>query len=163
MKMQIKSKNQRGFSLIEMLIVIAMIAVVAAVVIPHSVGYVANRDLKSAARNIAGDIYDLKQRAMSEDRWYQVTFNNGGNYTIEQCNTIGGTSCGGYTVISTKSPTAFGSDISITSANLVLQMQPRGIVSPASGGTVQIKNGRNSTATITISLTGRTNVTWTLI
>jgi len=126
-------------------------------------GFIDNRNLKTAARNIAGDIYDLRDRASSENRWYQITFNQGGNYTIAQCSAIG-SPCGGYNApITTKSPAAFGSGISITSANLVLQIQPSGIVSPAAGGVVRLTNNRTSTATITINLTGRTSVTWALI
>src|ERR1700690_3631956 len=84
---KLKNKGQQGFSLIEMLMVTAIIAIVAAISIPLFGGFVANRNLKSAARNIAGDIFDVKARATSEDRSYQITFNAGlNNYVIRQCN-----------------------------------------------------------------------------
>lgn len=167
MKMRTKSINQNGFSLIEMLMVVAIMAIVAAIAIPFFGGFLANRDLKSAARDIVGDVYELRQRAISENTWYQITFNQGANnYVIRQCNANDTAfPCNGND-IATKLPSAFRSDISISAVNInggaILQMQSGGIVSPTTGGSVQLINGRGSVATVTIKLTGRTYVDWAL-
>ena len=150
------------------MIAISIVAILSAIAFPFFGNFIANRNLKSAARDIAGDIYDLRERASSEDRWYQVTFNQGANnYTLQRCTAIGSAACAGYdAAYSTKSPSSFGSGIVITSASFngiaVLQMQPRGIVSPATGGNVQLRNSKGSTANINVNLMGRANVTWTL-
>ena len=152
--------NQHGFSLIEMMMVIAIVTILSAIAIPIFGGFLANRDLKSAARDIAGDIYEYRQRAIAENRVYQITFNVNGNYVIRQCNDTS-SPCSG-TDIATKSPSAFRNGISISGVTIggPLQIQPRGTVSPA-GGSVTLQNSRLSTATVTINLTGRTYVDWT--
>lgn len=164
--MRTKSINQNGFSLIEMLMVVAIMAIVAAIAIPFFGGFLANRDLKSAARDIVGDVYELRQRAISENTWYQITFDQGANsYNLQKCANTG-SPCGNFNDMITKKPSAFRIDISLSNVNInggsVLQMQPNGVVSPTTGGSVQLINGRGSTATVTIKLTGRTYVDWTL-
>jgi len=163
---KIINKEQQGFSLIEMLIVIAIIAIVAIVAIPFFGSFVDNRNLKSAARNIAGDIYEYKARASAEDTWYQISYTQATNsYTIAQCNNTG-SPCGGYNTLSTKFTTAFGNDIVINNVNFngasLFQIQPRGLINPTTGGNVQLRNSRGSIVTINVNLMGRTNVVWAL-
>jgi len=153
--------------LIEALIVMAIIAIVATIALPFYGGFIANRDLKSAARDIAGDMFELKARASAEDRLYQISFNVGtNNYVIRQC-TDTALPCAGID-LATKSPSGFGSGVAISALNLpggnVIQVQPRGVINPTANanGTITLINSRASTATITISLTGRSNVDWIL-
>lgn len=152
---------QKGFSLVEVLIVIAIIGIVAAIAIPNLQRYATNSRLKSAAREIMGDIFWCRERTISENRLYRIAFNISpvNTYTIEQCNN-GGSSCTtGYSVIQTKSPTTFDNDIRITGAafgnNSIINFQTRGTTE---AGNIVLTNSRNSTATITTNITGRTSV-----
>jgi type IV fimbrial biogenesis protein FimT len=158
-------KSKRGFTLIEMLIIIAIISIVALITFPNYTAFMANRALKNAARDIAGDIFAAREGSMS-DRYqataqsatYRIDFNTGANqYTISQCDN-NGLNCVPQNV---KSPSAFRSDISISSA------VPTSIIFTERGTTTAgvvtlAMTSRTSTATITTTISGRTNVNWTL-
>ena len=77
--------SRKGFTLVELMVTIALIAIVGAIAIPSYFGYSLNTNLKSAARNIQADFLDLKERAIAESTMYRITFDQSGNtYTIEK-------------------------------------------------------------------------------
>jgi prepilin-type N-terminal cleavage/methylation domain-containing protein len=144
---------QRGFTLVEAIIVIFIISIVAAVAIPEWRKMAVNAELKAAARDLIADFSSLKQKAMSENIAYKITFNDAedtNSYTIQQK--------GGAT-IQIKTPGIFGA-IRIFKAAFgsgkTITFQTRGTSSPA--GSVVLVNNRNSTATITVNFAGRTYV-----
>ena len=100
-------KWQEGFTLAEILITVAVIAIISAIAIPTYSRYSLNTDLKAAARNIQADFLDLRERAISENTKYQITFDqNGNSYTIQR-----GTETGApYTPIEVRTFSDFGSD-----------------------------------------------------
>ena len=148
---------QKGFTLVEILVTIALIVIVAAIALPSYFGYSMNTNLKSAARNIQADFLDLKERAIAESTAYRITFDTGGNtYTIEK-----GTETGApYTPIEVKALSSFGGDVGIFNAVFgggipTITFEGRGI---ATTGKVVLTNSRGSTATIAASVSGRTYV-----
>jgi len=154
----------KGFSLIELIIVICLIAIIAAIAGLNLVNYTINRNLKSAARDIASDFFICKERAISESTTYQITFVNGGN----SYNIAVGTP---PVPVATKRLTEFGSDIVIQNADFAGGQQvnflARGTVSPlppAPGvDSITLSNNRGSQATITVNTMGRTYVTFNII
>lgn len=150
-------KKQKGFSLIELIIVIAIIAIISTIAVYSWQRYVTNTNLRTAVRDVASDILLYKQRAVSESRQYQITFDSGANtYTIGQWNA--GT--GVFDIIQTKSPSTLGSGNAILDTTFVggaVTFLPRGTLSGATGS-VRLTNSRNSVATITINITGKTRV-----
>ena len=170
MRNNTRSNSQLGFSLVEMLIALAIVAILGTIAIPMFSGYVDNRDLKSAARDITGDIFETKQRAISSGNFFRIDFdvaNN--NYSIQQCDANNNdASC---VVQLTKTPSAFRNDIQLTNAAFSgavptrITFQPRGTVDAGAGASnagVVLTNGRTSSATVSVNLTGRTYVTWIL-
>lgn len=153
---------QRGFSLVEVVMVIMIITIMCAVAIPFLSPYIENRDLKTAADTIVSDIYATKESALSSGNVYTVVFNTQNNsYAISQCDS-NGNNC---VVQSTGLPTSIRSTIVFDPASppnfsgtaLQLTFQPRGT---ANSGTVGLKNSRGSQATINVSTTGRASVNW---
>ncbi len=164
------SNSQMGFSLVEMLIALAIVTILSAIAIPMFSGFVDNRDLKSAARDIAGDIFETKQRAISSGNFFRMDFDVANNsYTIKECDA--NNSDASCVVQNTKTPSAFRNDVQITNATFSgavptrITFQPRGTVDTGAGASnagVVLTNGRTSSATVSVNLTGRTYVTWIL-
>jgi prepilin-type N-terminal cleavage/methylation domain-containing protein len=161
-----KSNMQRckGFTLIELLMAIVILMILATIAGLNLHAYTLNRNLRSAARDIASDFFICKERAVSENNTYQIVFDvAGSSYTIQQ----------GTPAAVTKRPSSFGSDISIISADFgggqTINFFTRGTVSPlspppgvAGDNSVILGNSRNSRATITVTMTGRTYVTFNI-
>jgi prepilin-type N-terminal cleavage/methylation domain-containing protein len=142
-----------GFSLVELIIVIALLSIVSAFAVPVWQRYAANTDLKTAAREVMADLSNAKQQAVEENLdVYRLTFNvAGNNYALSRTDT-GATSW-------TKSAASFGNGILIGSVNFsggsMVSFQKRGTVSM---GNLTLRNGLGSTATITVNITGRSYV-----
>jgi len=144
--------NRRGFSLVELMIVIAIMGILLSIAIPAWNRYRQNADLKTAARGIAGDIFTMKQRAVGEQTRYQIIFDEG-NDRYQLINASTGD------VIQTRNLSEFGAGIDLTNANFegntTLDFFTRGTTD---WGSVSLKNSLESTATITVNSTGRTHV-----
>jgi prepilin-type N-terminal cleavage/methylation domain-containing protein len=144
-------KSRKGFTLVELMIAIAVLAIVATIGGLNLHAFTLNRNLKSAAREIVSDFFVYRARAVSEGKTYRIAFDiDGSSYTIQP----------GTSTPVTKSPLAFGSDIRIIDANFgggqTVNFLARGTVSPF--GNIKLKNSRQSNATIKVNITGRTYV-----
>jgi prepilin-type N-terminal cleavage/methylation domain-containing protein len=150
--------SSRGFSLIELLVVIGIIAIAAMIGFPLLNQYAINKNLRSAARDIVADIQTQKERAISENRRCRIIFNVAGNsYTLQRENDAGTA----YVNLLDKTPASFSDDIRLTGANFsggsTITFQTRGT---SSFGNLSLENRRNYTAQITVNIAGRTNVSF---
>ena len=67
-------KKDRGVSLFELLVVIAVVAVVSAIVTPNIISWRSSAKLRGAAGNLRGDLEMSKARAVRERTPVTVTF-----------------------------------------------------------------------------------------
>ena len=144
---------QRGFTLVEGIMVFAIIAIAAAIAVPQFRKMAINGNLKAAAKDIVSDFASVREMALSQNQNYSIVFDQSNNrYTVPG-------------LANPKSPAYFASDIRITSVSFgtnPLVFQTRGTTSPPGDKTISLTNGRGSTATITIGTAGRIYVQYSL-
>lgn len=164
-----RRRTAGGFSLVELLVAMALVAIVAAIAVPQFQRYATNADLKTAAREVASDFFNTRQQALKgelapgevkKDLEYRLTFNVGGNsYALETRETTAAP----WNTEWTKSLASFGGGITIHSINFsggsIVNFQKRGTVS---AGNLILKNRLGSKAEITVNMAGRTYVQFTM-
>lgn len=68
-------RRNAGFSLYELMVVIAIIAILSAIAIPNMIGWIANSRVNASARDIVGTIQRARIEAVKQTRMVVVEFN----------------------------------------------------------------------------------------
>ncbi len=81
-------KARRGFTLLELMVVVAILMVVGAMATPAVITAVSDYNLRTAAGNIASVFQKTRMQAVSDDRWYPVRIGAAGgrNYAYSDLN-----------------------------------------------------------------------------
>ena len=69
-----ESTGEQGFSLVEMLIVVTIIAIMAAVAVPNIAGYLRNYKVRGGAQQVAGEIQQARMKAITQNVNAGITF-----------------------------------------------------------------------------------------
>jgi len=155
--------KKNGFSLIELLIVIAILGIVLGIAGPNFIKYRENSNLKEVARDFSSDFLLYKQRASAENIHYRISFNMVANsYSVLKetalnsniFNNVVTKQVGGDKPVVITAIGGFG-------GNSFVDLQPRGTAS-AAGSLTLMHTNRLSTSTIALNVMGRTNVTYSL-
>lgn len=162
-----KEISPGGFTLMELMIVLGLLATLSAIGYPLLQRAVINGNLRSAARDMVGDFNDQRQRSMTGDatapgsRVHRISLSLGTNsYTLQRCT---GTNilCPGWENLQVKNLSAFGNGIVFDPGNTkttTFDFHPRGTVTFLNEGQIALINSRGSTATLITNLSGRTSV-----
>jgi len=79
--------HEEGFSAIELVIVLALMGLLAAIALPRWRGLVQSYELNNAARQIQSELHTLKSRAAAENVSFQMAYSQGATgYTIQRDN-----------------------------------------------------------------------------
>jgi len=154
-----------GFTLVELIITLAILGIVAGIAYPMFQRYAINGNLKTAIRDIGSDFARLKEMAISGDAalggvyMYRISI-VGNSYQLQRCNTPG-SSCTAWTTIQTKNLSGYANDIVFTTGTsaTVYTFQTRGTLN---SGQIELTNSRGSTGRIIINFSGRTRIEFTL-
>jgi len=147
------AKDFKGYTLVELMIVIALITIMGTIAFPAWQKYVKNNNLKDVTRQIMTDIMETRQRAITENiNTYKMTFNSGNNtYSLSRSDT-------GVTLW-TKKLSDLGDGVSLWYTFLeggsTLKFQKRGTMTP---GWILARNTLGSYSVIRVQILGRADV-----
>ena len=97
--LMISKSNENGFTLIEMLIAIAIFATLVAIAIPTFKTFLAQRRLNGAARELQTNLAALRMQAVAENKWMALYVNNSHQYTLFRDANKNGTIDSGETIV----------------------------------------------------------------
>ncbi len=156
--------NIKGYSLIEVLIVIVLIGIMSAVASFSWQRYVTNSNLRTGARKVAADFAMYRAKAISEGRDYTITIivaSNNYNIAAPVKDDLAAVALNGVT----PTEASQAQDGLITAVDFnggpIITATRRGLVAPPAGGTITLNNSRGATATVTINSRGRVDVAFT--
>jgi prepilin-type N-terminal cleavage/methylation domain-containing protein len=152
--------QQKGFTLIELIIVMGIMGILATIAIPTFQNYIRNQNLKTAARGITSDFFATREKALTENVMYRIHLDQAGNsYTIARGILTGAP----YVDQQTKLMTSYAPSIKVDTDQDVF-FQTRGTVGcPSTSCSFTISNTMNgSVANIRVDFPSRTYATFTL-
>jgi len=148
----IRHAGKRGFTLVEMMIVIAVLAIIAAIAAPNFQTYMAQRRLNGAARLVMTDLMDARMKAVSENNQFKVFFLDTHQYKMLDDENNNGTEDTGETSVTKDIQSNYPGVTLSASAHPIFY--PRGT---AWGTTVTLTNTSGSKS-VSVSTAGRVKI-----
>ena len=164
-----RGRDTGGFTLMELLITIGVMAVALAIAIPSFVGWLPDFRLKAAARDLYSNFQKAKLSAVKRNLPCAVMFHEDGNgnttgYTVFLDANSDFIKDAGEDVVATvnwadyTSVSGLPATFDNSSGAPVIAFRPTGLASDNNGGfangMVTIKNTKNKTASLTVSQSG---------
>ena len=147
-KMNNRLKNS-GFSFMELMVAIAIIAVLSAFAIPNMIGWRADSKLRGAVSNLKGDLNMAKMMAVRENKLIVVLFSTN-RYEVSVT--------GGNLIINRQLPAGVGIDLGAsTFAGDQTSFNERGLPDPP--GTVVVFNSNGDRREIELNRLGHITIT----
>jgi type IV fimbrial biogenesis protein FimT len=136
------SKSQHGYSLIELVVAVALAGILAAIALPSWNKLLPSYQLDSSARQFQSELHNIKMRAATENVGFQLVYANGAAaYTIQRDSAV----------LVTK-PLPAG--VIVTSAGTI-SFSPRGT---ASANRIRLQSSDGMCKQIVVSPTGRVRI-----
>ena len=146
MRKQKGTPSDHGFTVIELMVVLAVAVIVMGVALPNMMSWLPTYRLSAGARQLAGNLQLARMKAISQNTKYRLNFGvlPSTSYTFEKDD-------GGFATES--GPFSLPNGITVTVVSATSEFQARGTVNAASGITLQ--NINSLTKQVQISIVGR--------
>ena len=147
MRKQKGTPSDHGFTVIELMVVLAVAVIVMGVALPNMMSWLPTYRLSAGARQLAGDLQLARMKAISQNTKYRLKFTTANFYEFEK--ESGGT-------FSTESgPFSLPDGITVTGTTpfTTSEFQARGTVN--AGGVITLKNINNLEKTVQVNIVGR--------
>jgi prepilin-type N-terminal cleavage/methylation domain-containing protein len=160
-------KRQSGFTLIEMMVVIALIVVLSAIAIPNYIAWVPKYRLNTAVDNLIVTLQQARLRAIRDNANVVINFDGGANTSMfvdsgvtgdpndpfdPACRGNGARDCAEPSVGGMEMPAGIQVVGVAFGGGTTLVYNSRGIAN--AGGNVRLKNNREQYKGVSVSLTG---------
>jgi prepilin-type N-terminal cleavage/methylation domain-containing protein len=136
------SKSQHGYSLIELVVAVALAGILAAIALPGWNKLLPSYQLDSSVRQFQSELHNIKMRAAAENVGFQLVYANGAaNYTIQRDSAV----------LVTK-PLPAG--VVVTNGGII-SFSPRGT---ASANRIRLRSSDGTCKQVVVSPTGRVRI-----
>jgi prepilin-type N-terminal cleavage/methylation domain-containing protein len=139
--------SERGFSLIEVVVVAGMTAILAAIAVPSFYTLSQEAALVSAEREVMTALYLARSNAIATNVPRTVVFTPPQLIQIQDQ---------AHTTIYTRNLNVYGANIKLTERSAAsITFDARGLISPPASFTLTVTNAKNQTKTVTVYPTGK--------
>ena len=147
------NKRESGFTLIEMMVVVIVLAIMAAIAIPSFMSLLPGMRLNGAARQVMGDLMGARMKAVKLNQRTKVFFDNSYQYRVCDDADNNDTVADGEGDVETRNIQTEYDDVTLSStADPVFQAR-----GTATGTTVTVTNSSGSKA-VKVAITGRVKI-----